>query len=281
MSRPSIALAAFIAAVLLGPVLARAEERAVDVEGDADSGAGSEPSARELARQDQNPITRFYVMRFEDNVQLGYGPHNEAQNFFRLQPLIPIELGPDWTLLTRVIIPIVHQPWPRSADGLGDISLIAFLTPARVSRFIWGLGPAMLVPTATDKTIGFEKWSAGPAVAAVYSTQRWVVGVVAQNLWSFSGDDERQEVSLMSLRPLVNYNLPEGWYLTTSPSIVANWQGDDDDRWLVPVGGGVGKVYRLGGQRLSTTVESYYHAETPGIGPEWQMRMQLSFLYPD
>ena len=85
----------------------------------------------------------------------------------------------------------------------------------------------------------------------------------------------------MILRPLVNYNLPRGWYLTTSPSILANWEARNSDRWLVPVGGGLGKVFKLGGQRLSSTLEAYYHVESAAIGPQWQLRMQLSFLYPD
>ncbi len=243
--------------------------------------AGGDPTTAELAKQDQNPITRFYVMRFEDNVQLGFGPENRALNFFRIQPLIPLELSKDWTLLTRVIIPIAHSPWPDSTDGLSDISLIAFLTPARSGEFIWGIGPALLLPTATDEALGTEKWSAGPAVAGVYTSGPWVVGAVVQNLWSFAGDDDRLDVNTMTLRPIINYNLPNGWYLTTSPSIAANWKADADSRWLVPLGGGVGKVFRLGGQRMSTTVESYYHVESPAIGPDWQLRVQLSFLYPD
>jgi hypothetical protein len=243
--------------------------------------AEDEPSPTELARQDQNPITRFYVMRFENNVQLGYGPHDEAINFFRFQPLIPIELTSNWTLLTRVVVPVVHQPWPETNDGLGDLSMIAFLTPARSREFTWGIGPAMLLPTATKPTLGTEKFSAGPAVAAVYTGARWVFGGVAQNLWSFTGDDDRLDVHVMTLRPLVNYNLPDGWYLTTSPSLVANWEVDDADRWLVPVGGGLGKVFRLGRQRLSSTLESSYHVERPELGPEWQIRLQLSLLYPD
>lgn len=244
--------------------------------------AAPEPTAEELARQDQNPITRFYVMRFEDNVQLGFGPNDEALNFFRFQPLVPLRLGADWVLLTRFIIPLVHQPWPQTNDGLGDISAIAFLTPARSGQFIWGLGPGFLLPTATKPELGTERFSAGPAVAGVYTRGPWVVGVVAQNLWSFAGDNDRLDVELMTLRPLLNYNLPRGWFLTTSPSIAANWETDeDDDRWLVPVGAGVGKVFAIGRQRMSTTVESYYHVEAAKIGPEWQMRLQLSFLYPD
>jgi hypothetical protein len=256
------------AACLLHPALVEAEP-------------GRDPSDAELAREDQSPITRFYVMRFEDNLQLGFGPDDEALNFFRIQPLIPFDLGEDWTLLTRVIVPIVHQPWPESTDGLGDVSVVAFLTPTRSGRFAWGAGPALLLPTATDDLLGTEKWSAGPAAAALYASGPWVVGAVVQQLWSFAGDAHRPDVDVTTLRPLLNYNLPGGWYLTTSPSIAANWEADADDRWLVPVGGGVGTVFTLGGQRLSATLESYYHVVSPEIGPDWQLRVQLSLLYPN
>lgn len=259
----------------------RGADAAEEAEAGPEPAVAREPSVTELARQDQNPITRFYVMRFEDNVQLGVGPHDEVVNFFRLQPLVPIRLTRDWTLLTRVVVPIVHQQWPRTTDGLGDLSMATFLTPTRSDRFVWGLGPALLLPTATDKTLGTEKWAAGPGVAAVYTEKAWVVGILAQNLWSFSGDDERKDLRTLSLRPLVNFNLPRGWYLTSSPSIVANWEADASDRWLVPVGGGVGKVFALAGQRLSSTLEAYHHVEAPELGPHWQLRLQLSFLYPD
>lgn len=96
-----------------------------------------------------------------------------------------------------------------------------------------------------------------------------------------NGDDDRSDVRLMTLRPLVNDNLPDGWYLTTSPSIVANWEADHEDRWLVPVGGGLGKVLVLDGQRISSTLESDYHAERAELGPDWQIRVQLSLLYPE
>lgn len=238
-------------------------------------------SASTLARQDQNPLTRFYVMRFEDNAQFGFGPDDEVLNFFRIQPLVPLELNENWSLITRAVIPIAHQPWPDSVDGLSDVSLAMFLTPARAGNFMWGLGPALVLPTATDDNLGTEKWSAGPAVAGIYQTGPWLLGAVIQNLWSFAGDGSRREINTMALRPVVNYNLPRGWYLSSSPSIIANWKADDGSRWLIPLGGGVGKVFTIGKQRMSALVESYYHLESPAIGPDWQLRFQLSFLYPD
>ncbi len=243
--------------------------------------AAADETASALAVEDQNPLTRYYVLRFEDNVQFGFGPDDEAINFFRIQPLLPFRLNENWSILTRPIIPIAHQPWPDSTDGLSDIAVVSFLTPARSGRFVWGLGPGLLLPTATDDAIGTEKWAAGPAAAAIYRAGPWVFGAVVQNLWSFAGADDRRAISNMALRPLVNYNLPHGWYLTSSPSIVANWEADAENRWFVPVGGGIGKVFAVGRQRLSATVESYYHVKSPNVGPDWQLRAQLSFLYPD
>lgn len=234
-----------------------------------------------LAREDQNPLTRYYVFRVEENAQFGFGPHGDTINALRLQPLLPLSFGEDWRLLVRGIVPMLHQPWPETANGLSDVGLNLFATPARSGSFSWGIGAGFLLPTATDDRLGTEKWSAGPSAAAVYIEGPWVVGAVVQNLWSYAGSDARREVDTMSLRPLVNYNLSNGWYLTTSPSIVANWEADSPNRWLVPVGGGVGKVFLLGTQRVSATFESYYHVKSPTLGPDWQVRAQFSLLYAD
>jgi hypothetical protein len=223
----------------------------------------------------------MYVMRFEDNVQFGFGPDDEPLNFFRIQPLIPFELSPRWTLLTRVLVPLAHAPWPETADGLGDVNVTSLLTPAQGRRFVWGVGPTFALPTASHDRLGTNKWAAGPAAGAVYNSRRWQVGLIVQNLWSFAGDGSRDKVNLMAIRPTVSYHLEHGWYLSSSPSIAADWAArDDDNRWLVPVGGGVGKVLNIGGQRISTLVEAYYHALSPAIGPDWQLRLQVSLLYP-
>jgi hypothetical protein len=102
-----------------------------------------------------------------------------------------------------------------------------------------------------------------------------------QNLWSFAGDGSRNDVNLTTIRPTVSYHLERGWYLSSSPGIAADWAArDQDNRWLVPIGGGVGKVLTVGGQRVSALVEAYYHVLSPELGPDWQLRLQLSFLYP-
>jgi hypothetical protein len=246
----------------------------------AAEGAGEKDALAELAKQEQNPLARLVRVQLEDNAQFGFGPDNGVLNFLRIQPIIPFDLSEDWALITRPVIPIVHQPWPESADGLGDIALQLFLSPEKSGKFIWGAGPAFVFPTATDKIIGTEKWSAGPAVVGVYTSGPWVVGAIVNQLWSFAGDDGRPDVNVMTLRPVINYNLPHGWSLASAPTIAANWDADNDNRWLVPLGGGVAKLFAIGSKWMSISLEAYYHVESPDIGPDWQLRLQLTFLFP-
>ncbi|KAB2836874.1 MAG: neuromedin U [Candidatus Brocadia sp.] len=234
----------------------------------------------ELAKQDQNPIARILRVQIEDNIQFGFGPHDGTLNFLRIQPAVAFGLTKDWSLVMRPVIPIVHQPWPESADGLGDIGLQLFLTPHTKGKFIWGFGPALVFPSATHEIIGTKKWSAGPTGIVVYSHGPWVVGLLLNQIWSFAGDDNRRGVDAMTLRPIINFNLPHGWYITTSPSMAANWKSPNAERWLVPVGGGVGKAFVLGSYGLTSTVEAYAHVLSPDIGPDWQMRFQVTVLFP-
>jgi len=84
-----------------------------------------------------------------------------------------------------------HQPSPAagipSAFGLGDINPSLFLSPANSGKLIWGVGPTMTFPTATDSLLGDGKWSAGPGLVVLTMPGHWVIGALANNQWSFAG----------------------------------------------------------------------------------------------
>jgi hypothetical protein len=109
-----------------------------------------------------------------------------------------------------------------------------------------------------------------------------VFGALINQQWSFAGDSDRQNVSQMLIQPFVNYNLADGWYLVSAPIITANWEASSDNTWTVPVGGGFGKLWRVGkiGLPINTQLQAFYNAETPDGGPEWQLRFQFQFLFP-
>jgi hypothetical protein len=75
-------------------------------------------------------------------------------------------------------------------------------------------------------------------------------------------------------------NLPHGWYLTTSPVITANWLAAPGEQWIVPIGGGFGRIFKIGEQPVSANIAGYYNAIRPTGTPDWLLRAQLSLLFP-
>jgi hypothetical protein len=74
--------------------------------------------------------------------------------------------------------------------------------------------------------------------------------------------------------------MADGWYLVSSPIITANWEADSDGTWTVPLGGGFGKIFRIGNQPMNAQLQGFYNVEHPQFGPEWSLRFQLQFLFP-
>ncbi|MHC4521086.1 MAG: hypothetical protein ACYTAS_21035 [Planctomycetota bacterium] len=167
-----------------------------------------------------------------------------------------------------------------SEFGLGDFTYQAFFSPARPSKTIWGVGPAIIAPTHTDSQLGADTWSAGPSVVVLSMPGNWVLGVLAQNVWDFAGDDDEPDVNLFTLQPFVNYNLDDGWYLTSAPIITADWEADSSDTWTVPVGGGIGKLHRFGKQPVDFKIAGYWNAETPENGADWSIQFTVKLLFP-
>jgi hypothetical protein len=251
----------------------------------AGGGGGDAADSKEaLAKAAQNPIANMISVPFQNNFNFRVGPNKVMQWNLNIQPVIPISLNKDWNLITRTIIPVITQPSPasgvRSAGGLGDINPQFYLSPANPGGLIWGIGPTFTLPTATDPLLGSDKWSAGPAIILLTIQGHWVVGAVANQQWSFAGGGDKN-VSAFLVQPFINYNLPDGWYLVTSPIITANWEADSSDRWTVPLGGGVGKIFKIGGQNFNAQLQAFYNVASPDHGSDWGVRFQLQLLFPE
>jgi hypothetical protein len=188
-------------------------------------------------------------------------------------------------LITRTIVPLISQPLSPSGReskfGLGDINPQFYFSPITKSKITWGIGPTFVLPTATDQSLGQGKWSAGPAAVVVVTTKRMVFGAVGNNVWSFSGANGRQDVNQMLVQPFLNYNLSDGWYLVSAPVITANWEApEEDDQWLVPIGGGFGRVFAIGEQKVNATLQAYWNVVRPDNAGDWSLRAQVQFLFP-
>ncbi|NQT82616.1 neuromedin U [bacterium] len=236
----------------------------------------------DLAKASQNPVSDLISLPFQNNTNFDVGPFDRTQNILNIQPVYPFNVG-KWNLINRTIAPLIYQPIGENDDefGLGDINHTTFLSPAAPGKVIWGAGPVLSFPTATDDVLGTEKWSAGPSVVALTMPGRWVLGGLVSNLWSFAGDSDRAHVNQMLLQHFVNYNFDKGWYLTSAPILTANWKVDSDNRWTVPFGIGVGKIFRIGKQPINRSLQFYYNVEKPDTtGADWAFRFQVQFLFP-
>jgi hypothetical protein len=239
----------------------------------------------ELAKKTQNPVADLISVPLQSNFNFGAGSKERMIYILNVQPVIPINITENWNLITRVIMPVINQPslFPGmdSATGLGDINPTFFMSPAKPGSLIWGLGPTFTLPTATDELLGSEKWSTGPAAVALTIQGPWVFGALMNNQWSFAGNNKRDKVNQMILQPFVNYNLPGGWYLTSSPVLTANWAAErGGDVWTVPLGAGAGKLFRVGRLPINAQLAAYGNVAKPEFGPDWQLRFQIQFLFP-
>ncbi len=253
-------------------------------------------NTEDLAKEAQNPIASMISFPIQWNATPGtqWAPSlidpsardNRTQNVVNVQPVVPFKLSNDLTLVTRTIVPIVNQPWADGVDftAIGDINPSVWLVPTLKGNLTIGLGPTLIIPSATDIRISSQRWSAGPSVVVVYSTGPWVLGGLANNVWSFSGRGAK-DVNKLLIQPFLNYNMPKGWYITSSPVITNDWNADDGKGWMVPVGAGIGRVFKIGDQPVNASLSAYWNAVRPEIfgeklQGEFTIRTQVQFLFP-
>lgn len=158
-------------------------------------------------------------------------------------------------------------------------AITGFFSPKDSGNLIWGVGPVFLLPTATDDALGSEKLGAGASVVLLTMPGNWVIGSLFSNVWSFAGSGDR-DVNLFTWQYFINYNMADGWYLTSAPIITADWEAKGDDRWTIPFGGGIGKLFRIGKMPINGQMSAYYNMVKPDYGADWQLRLQLQFLFP-
>jgi hypothetical protein len=242
--------------------------------------AAEEQGATELAKKLQNPVSDLISVPFQNNFNFGYGPEDKMQYVLNMQPVIPLRVTEQWNWINRPIIPLINQPAPVNEFGLGDIQYQGFLSPAKPGKLIWGVGPVFQFPSATDSGLGQGKWCVGPGIVGLRMDGPWVYGALANNIWSFAGDDDRANVNQMLIQPFINYNLGRGLAIGTSPIITANWEAASGQKWIVPLGGQVSQIIPIAKVPVNFLLGAYYNVVKPDNGPEWSIRFQIALLFP-
>ncbi len=246
----------------------------------------AELSAEELAKLAQNPVGNLISLPFQNNTNLNFGPEKGTQNILNIQPVIPFSVDKDWNIITRTIVPVISMPSLGPGDdrtnGIGDIQLSAFLSPANPGHWIWGVGAIAQIPTNSNEELGNKNWGLGPTFVVLHLDHGdpWVYGVLINNVWSLTSDKQGGAYNNGLIQPFVNYNFPEGFYLTSAPILTVDWKADSGNQWTVPLGGGVGKIFHFGKLPVNTQVSAYYNVVRPDYGANWQIRAQVQLMFP-
>lgn len=245
----------------------------------------AELSEEALAKLSQNPVGNLISVPFQNNTNLNFGPEKRTQNILNIQPVIPISASDDWNIITRTILPVISQPAlspdGSRTNGIGDLVFTAFLSPAKPGSWIWGVGPVVQAPTDSNE-LGNKNWGLGPSFVVLHLEKGdpWVYGVLANNVWSLTSNQRGGAYSNGLIQPFLNYNFEGGLYLTSSPILTVNWKADSEQRWTVPLGGGIGKIFHLGKLPVNTQVSAYYNVVKPDFGANWQIRAQVQLMFP-
>jgi hypothetical protein len=250
----------------------------------ASQASTSAESDEALLKASQNPVADLISVPIQNNINFGIAPYGRVQNVISLQPVIPLNLSDNWMLITRIIQPIVWQPYPDQKTGgvfgLGDMNPTFFLAPKHPGALIWGLGPAVVIPTATSQILGQGKLDLGPSAVVLAQPGPWTVGALVSNVWSVAGSGGRPPVNRMALQYFVVYNLPHDWYLNSGPTITADRRASAGNVWTVPFGMGVGKLVNIGKAPVDFSGTFYGNATTPAGMPPWSMSLQVTLLFP-
>lgn len=238
-----------------------------------------------LAKQLSNPIASLISVPMQFNYDDGIGPLDDGERFFvNVQPVIPVSIGAKWNLISRTIVPVIsqHDVFPGAGDqsGLGDTVQSLFFSPKALTPggWTWGIGPVLLIPTATDDLLGTEQWGAGPTAVALRQTVAgWTYGALVNHIWSFAGDDDRADINATYLQPFLAKGLGQGRTVSAALESTYDWDGR---QWTVPINVGYSKVGRIGKQLVSYQGGVRYYVEAPDGGAEWGLRFTFTLLYP-
>jgi hypothetical protein len=222
---------------------------------------------------------------------LNTGPLDKNYNVLNIQPVIPISVSDDWNIITRTILPIVSLP-PFAPDqsrtnGIGDTQVSAFLSPAKPGAWIWGVGVITQLPTHSNPLLGNNNAGFGPTFVVLHLEHGspWVYGVLANNVWSVGSSTSAtsssgQKYSNGLIQPFINYNFKSGFYFTSSPIMTVNWEAAGSQQWTVPIGGGAGKLFKIGPLPVNTSLAAYYNVVRPDGAGNWNIRLQVQLMFP-
>jgi hypothetical protein len=234
----------------------------------ADAAAPPAAPAADLAKAAANPIANMISLPFQFNFNMNVGQYQRYQGVMNFEPVLPFKLSKTWNVVTRTIIPIINQPVGENdrTFGIGNTNFNAFFVPKPLGIFTYGFGLSMNIPTASAPELGGDAFGLGPTIVFLFMPGHWVVGATAAQVWGYKSPDGSDALNSFFGQYFITYNIKNGWYVNTTPTISANFNADEGEQWTVPVGAGFGKVQHFKKVPIKFQLQYYYNVAQPDSG---------------
>jgi hypothetical protein len=224
----------------------------------------------EIAKDLQNPVAPLMSVLLQLDYDKDFAPGDDGELWtLQIEPTIPLSLNAEWNVISRTNLPVFNvEDVPGSDEsGIGDLRQSFFFTPKEraPNGVIWGAGPVFLLPTASEDFFGTEKWGIGPTGAVLKQEGPWTYGGIANHIWSFAGEGNREDVNATYLEPFVAYTTPEAWTYSGNLEATVDWEDDDT---VVPMNLMVSKLLEAGGAPINVGFGLRYWLDEADGGPE-------------
>lgn len=259
-----------------------------------------------LSKRLANPLAAWINVPIQINYDDDLGSEEKGSiSSMNILPVLPFQIGDDWNLIARSVIPLIKQKdltrERKSDSGLGDILQSFFFSPIEPTAggWIWGAGPVVLLPTATDSDLGANQWAGGPTFLTLKQQGAWTVGVLANHMWTIAGDNKigsdradrltrltsqrgtsvtfSSKISQSYIEPWVSFTTKHDTTLSVSAETSYDWK---ESQWLVPIVLTADQLVSKGKVPVSVGLAAKYWAVSPDGGPkDWSLRLQVTFVF--
>jgi hypothetical protein len=148
---------------------------------------------------------------------------------------------------------------------------------SKSTGYLWGVGVAGTLPTATNSALGGDQWRLGPELFGGIIRDWGVAGGLINNQWNLGGGgggpgSNDEPYSTTTIQYFYGIGLGNGWQILSGPVITYDWKASSGEKWSLPLGTGIAKTTKIGGTTWRFQLEIQYYVKQPdSFGKDWSL----------